>query len=141
MADESGIHSAVAVKLLFEWKDNQCLIDILPQQFHSALAPGPELRAHVVDHGNASLAHLARDTPIECWGVDYHHQVGPARVGLGNESVKQTPDFRQVAQNFGYAYHRQVLGLDDGVASRSPHAVSADAKELQRGVAVAHGFD
>src|SRR3954471_7768779 len=107
MADESGIHSTVAVKLLFEWKDDQRLIDILTQQFHSALAPGPELRAHVVDDGNASLAHPARDTPVECWGVDYHRQVRPACVGIANESVKQAPDFRQVAQNFGYAYHRQ----------------------------------
>jgi hypothetical protein len=36
-----------------------------------------------------------------------------------------------MADNFGDPDHRKVLGVDDGVTSRRPHALTAYSEELQ----------
>src|SRR5271167_3630981 len=103
MADESRIHAAVAVKLLFEGKNHQCLVDVLAQQPHPSLPPGPELRANIVDDGNPALAHLPRHSPVESGRIDNDSEVRPAPIGLSDQPVKQPIDSRKMADDLGDA--------------------------------------
>ena len=94
MADETRIHSAIAIELFFKRKYHQRLRDILSQKANTSLPPRPELRAHVVHNGNAALAHLPRHTPVESRRVDHNGQIGLAPACLRDQLVKQSPDFR-----------------------------------------------
>src|SRR5215467_7551750 len=116
MSHKFGIDAAVAIKLLFKGKDDQRLIDVLAQQSYPPLAPGPELRADVVNHGNAAFLHLAGDPPIEGGRIDHDGEIRLLAVGGSDQAVKKTPDFRQVAENFRDSHDRQIPGIDDDVA-------------------------
>ncbi len=41
MADESRVHTAVAVKLFFEGENHECFGDVFSQQLDASLPPGP----------------------------------------------------------------------------------------------------
>ena len=106
MADKRRVDSTVAVKLLFEGEDHQRLVDVFAQQPHPSLPPCPELRADVIHHRNAALAHRASNAPVEGRGVDDDSEIRAALVRLGDQLVEQAPDFRQMAENFGDAHYR-----------------------------------
>src|SRR5581483_2234967 len=131
MPDESGVYAAVPVELLFKRKDHQGLGDIFSKKFDPSLAPCPELRAHVVDDGNAALMHLARNPPVECRGINDDGEVGLATVGFSYEFAKQAVDFRQVTEDFGDTDNGEVLRVHDGVTPGLAHALPADAEELE----------
>src|SRR5271156_3746774 len=99
MADESRIHSTVAIKLFFKGKDHQRFVDIVADQADASLAPCPELRRNVVDHGNAALLHLPRYAPVEGGRVDHDGEIGFATVGFFDQKLKEAVDLRQVAED------------------------------------------
>ena len=97
------------------------------------MPPRPELRANVIDDGDAALAHLASYAPVESGGIDDDGKVRTAPVGLGDQFVKQAVDFWQMADDFRNADHGEIFGVDDRVASGGAHAVSAHAEKFQDG--------
>src|SRR5579864_1282174 len=131
MADEGRVHTALAIKLLLKGKNHQGFVDVIAQQAHTSLSPGPELRCYIIDRGNAALFHLARDTPVECRGVDNDDEIRLALVRLIDQMPIETENLRQMAENLGDADNRKILGVDDRLAPGGPHAVSAHAKEFK----------
>ena len=113
MSDESGIHSAIAVKLFFKRKDHQGLVDVFPQQAHPSLTPCPELRTHVIDDRNAALVHLPCNSPVERRRVNHNGEIGFALVRFSDQLVEQALDFGQMTENFRNPDDRQVSGIDD----------------------------
>jgi hypothetical protein len=85
--------------------------------------------------------HLPGDSPVESWGIDYDREVRPAPVGLFDEAVKAVIYLRQLTQDFCDADHRQIAGIDNGIASRGSHALPSYAKELQGGIAPLQSFN
>ncbi len=139
MADEGRVDSAVAIELFFEGKNHQRLVDVVAQQAHASLAPRPELRRDVVDHGNAALLHLPRHAPVEGGRVDDDGEIGLALVGFFDQMLEQAVDFWQMAENFGDADDGKIFRVDDGVAAGGAHALSADAEEFELRVRTAPG--
>src|SRR5713101_108053 len=60
VADEFHGHAGIGVELFFERKDTQGLCEAAADQIHAPGAPGPELRANVIDVSNALGVELAR---------------------------------------------------------------------------------
>src|SRR6185437_5142026 len=120
-----------AVKLLFEREDHECLVYVLTKKLDTSLAPGPELRAHIIDDRNATFLHLASHAPVECGRIDDDGQVGTMSVRLGNEAAKQSPNFRKMAKDLGDPDDSEVFSINDGAASGSTHLFAADTEELK----------
>src|ERR1700751_797312 len=141
MSNERGIHAALAIELLFERKNDQRLGDVLAQQSDTSPAPCPKLRRDVVDDGNSSPLKLASDAPIEGWRVNHDREIGLAPLGFINQFVKESPNFGEMAQDFGDADDGEIAGIDEGVAACLAHARAAHAEELERGIAPPQGLD
>jgi hypothetical protein len=141
MADEGGIDSTLAVELFFKRKDDQRFVDVLAEEADSPLAPRPELRSHVVDHGNAALLHLPGHAPVEGRRVDHDGEAGFPLVGFGDQMPVPAIDLWQVAEDFGDANDGEVFRIDYGVAARGAHALSADTEEIELRVEAVQGFD
>ncbi len=141
MADKGGVHSAVAIELFFEWKDHQRFVDVFADEANASLAPCPELRRDVVDDWDAALLHLTRHAPVEGWRVDDDGEIGLALVGFLDQMLEQAVDLGEMAEDFGDADDREILGVDDRVAAGGAHAVSADAEKFELRVAAVQSFD
>ena len=76
--------------------------------------------------------HVARHAPVERRRVNDDGQIRLTLVRLRGQFVKQAPDRRQMAEDFRDSDYRKIFGIDHSVATRSPHAVPAHAKEFQR---------
>src|SRR5215470_13864875 len=100
MSDEGRVHASVAVELFFEGKNYKCFVDVVAEQAHASLPPGPELRGDVIDGGNTSFFHLPSYAPVEGRGVDDDGEVGLAAVSLADQILVELPDFWQVAEDF-----------------------------------------
>src|SRR5207245_1774496 len=102
------------------------------QKPHAPLAPSPELRTYVIHDRNSALFHLPRDTPVERRRIDHNREIGLAPVYFGNQFVEQSPDFRQMTQNFSDADDGKVFGIDCGLTPGGAHLVAAHAEEFER---------
>src|ERR1035441_6329928 len=131
MADKRRVHSAIAIELFFERKNHQRFVDILAKQLHASLPPRPELRADVVNHWDAALAHLPRHAPIEGRSVDHDGQRRPFLIGRADQLSIEPKNLRQMAKNLSDADDRKVLSIDNNFASGSSHALSARAEEFK----------
>ena len=76
MSDEGRVDSPFAIELLLKRKNHQRFIDVVAEQPHPSLSPCPELRRNVINHGNAALLHLPRDSPVERGRVDDDGEIG-----------------------------------------------------------------
>src|ERR1700690_1255142 len=108
MAHKCRIHSAIAIKLLFERKNDESLVYVLAQKLHTPLPPRPELRTHVIDDENSALAHLPRHAPIEGGRVDDDGEVGTPLVGGANELLVEAKNFWKMADDFRNADDGEV---------------------------------
>src|SRR5437016_3142124 len=99
MSYKFRLHSAFAVPLNFKWKDHQHLAHVFFDLLHATRAPGPELRADVVNHRNAAPIKLFGQPKVEVREVNQHRGVGPA-------TVYRTKDLAKLAVNPGQMrYH------------------------------------
>src|ERR1700676_418059 len=141
MTDESRIHSAIAIEPFFEGKNHQSLVDIFPDKADSSLTPRPELRAYVINDRYISAVHLASYTPVEGWGIDNDGEIWAALVRFANQLMEQAIDLGKMAEDFGDANNRKILGINNGVAACGAHCGTTGSKKLARRVAAANGFD
>src|ERR1700733_680401 len=93
ISNEGRIHATITIELFFERENYQSFVDIFAQQADASLAPGPELRANVIDDGDAALMHLASYAPVEGRGIDDDGKSWMPPVGFGDQLVEQAVDF------------------------------------------------
>src|SRR5215469_2553265 len=129
MSDEFCIHAAFAVELFFKREDDKRLVNIFAQQLHPSLPPGPELRTHIIDHGNAALLHFPGNPPVEGRRINHDGEIGFAAVGFGDEPVKKSPDSWQMTKNFCNADDRKIMRVNHDVAAGGAHLRAADTEE------------
>jgi hypothetical protein len=79
--------------------------------------------------------HLTGYSPIEGWRIDDNGKIGLSRVGIGDQLVEETPDFRQVAQDLGDSDHREIFTVYNYVASGGSHRCAAHSEEFDLGIA------
>src|SRR6058998_1658720 len=70
MSDEFDRHAGVAINLLLERKDHEDEVRDLADRLQAAGAPRPDLRADVVDDGNAEPLELTRQRKVEIRKID-----------------------------------------------------------------------
>src|SRR5579872_6301841 len=141
MAHKRRIHAAFSIELLFEGKDHQRLVDVIPQQTYAPLPPGPELRRYVINRWDVASLHLSRHPPVERRRIDHDGEIRLAPIGLADEVLIKSEDLRQVTQDLGDADHREISSIHDGLAPGCAHAVSANAEELKLRVKAMQRFD
>ena len=131
MANKRRGHATIAIEFFFEGKNHQRFVNVLAQQTHASLAPRPELRRDVIHHGDVALLHLARHAPVEGRRIDDDGQDWPLLISRANQSPIEPKNLRQTAKNLSDADDREILSVDNNLASRSPHALPASAKEFE----------
>src|ERR1700680_127857 len=132
MPHKTRVHSPLAIELLFKRKYNQRLVDVIAQQPHPSLTPGPELRRDVIDHRNTALLHLPGHAPVKRRRINHDGEIRFSLVGFEDQLAEESIDFRQMAKDFGDADYSEVFGVDHSLAARSSHLLSAHAEELKR---------
>ena len=85
MADVDHVHAVAAVEVHLEGEEHQHAVHQAGDGLHPALAPGPHLRADVVDDLQAPLLELAGEAEVEVGKIDQHGERpdggGPPREG------------------------------------------------------------
>ncbi len=154
MPDELHLDPVPPVELALKRKDDQHLAHVALHQLDASFAPGPELRADVVNHRNTAAMQLPRQAEIELREIDQHGHVGTPPVDLGQQMTELAIDARQVRRHFGQPQHRNVPGVDHGLATggaqtlpAQPEALDpcgrcqlAQSRQQRRAVHVAGGF-
>jgi hypothetical protein len=77
-------------------------------------------------------AHLPRHTPVKSRSINDNGQRRPLLIRCANQSPIEPKNLRQAAKNLSDANDRKILSIDNNLASGSPHAFPARAKELRR---------
>ena len=131
MAHKRRVHSAIAIELFFEGKNYQRFVDVLAQQLDAPLPPRPELRADVVNHRNAALAHLPRHAPVEGRSVDDDGHRWALLIDRAKQFPIQPKNLRQTAKNLSDADDGKVFRINNDLASRRPHALPARAEKFK----------
>src|ERR1700758_5275176 len=103
MSHERRVDPTVAIELLFKGKDNQGFGDVFAQQLDPVLAPGPKLRAHVVDDRYAAMMHLASYPPVEGGRVDDYREIRTALAGFRDELVESAVNLGEMTEDLGKA--------------------------------------
>src|SRR2546426_1346466 len=151
MTNEFHRHAGIGVELFFEVKNAECLGEAAPYQIHPPGAPGPELRANVIDVADAFRSELAREPQMKSWKVRKNGKWRLAALGFLHEMPHGTDKRGQALQDFGDAHDGNfgVIGdhFDAGGAHLRPaHSEDGDVEALlqrcgePRGVHVSRSF-
>src|ERR687883_1322700 len=72
------VYAARLVPTLFKGKNRQQQVNVAPYISQAVRAPGPNLRADVVDDAQATATKGTRQSEIKIGPVNKHYRVGPA---------------------------------------------------------------
>src|SRR5581483_6056393 len=75
MADKFDRNAGLFVKIFFEWKNHQQLVEIAAKSPHSMLPPSPNLRGYVIDCRKTQSFQLSRKPHVEVGIIDENYQV------------------------------------------------------------------
>src|SRR2546422_518368 len=103
MSDEFDRHAGVAIDLLLERKDHEDEVRDLADRLQAAGAPRPDLRADVVDDGNAEPFELTRQRKIEIRKIDRDGDVGAIRLRRRHQAPQRRPRAWNLPDRFGEA--------------------------------------
>ena len=132
MAHKLRLHAAGAIERLLEGEDDQHFADVFPHQLDAVLLPGPQLRAHEKDHGNAQAMELLGQPEVNFGKVDEHGHAGPPILNRLLELAELAVDARQVAKDLGKAHHRHIFRAHHALQAGRGHPFPAHAEELGR---------
>lgn len=89
-------------------------------------------------HGaHAALLEPAFHRQIEVGRVDADEYIRLPRQHALAKGAAQFQQARQMPQHFGQAHHRQLAGVEPGLASGTAHRIAADTDEFGIGIAAA----
>src|SRR5215510_9223903 len=134
MADVINLDAVALVIVLLERQDDQHLLDVAFDRVNTIAAPGPDLRADVIDHAMAVAFEPLRQPQVEFWPVNQDHQPRLAFIRRVAQAAKDAQEFRQGPGDFEGAHNRHFtrvyISLDPGL----PHLVAARAEKFKRQV-------
>ena len=130
-------HAAFAIDRLFERKDHQHEIRELADGLDPLGAPGPDLRADVVDDRNAERLDAPRQTKVEIGKIDDDERVGPVGARPRDELAESGIRARNLPDRFRQPRHREVaIVLEEGAARgrelRSAEPADGNAPDRSR---------
>ena len=140
MADELDRHAGIAVERFFEGKNHQHAIGDALHRPHPVPAPGPELRADVVNDRDAQLLDRCRQPEIEIGEIDDDQRVGLFRSRGVNQPVHHGKRARHDAKRFDEAGHADAAVVGEELASPGHQTLTAKAENGGGGIA-APNFD
>ena len=138
MTDEDRLHPVLAQEDLLEGKDDEGAIYEPPEELRPLLAPGPDLRRDVIDHGNAKAVCEPGEAEVEIGEVHQYQGIGAPRPDGGFETAHLPHQVGQVGDYFGDAHHGQLLhghqdlgprGGEDGAARSKPSRIRGGRRE------------
>jgi hypothetical protein len=134
VADEFRPHALFVVKALLEGQEAEHQVDRVAHAPHPALAPRPELRAHVLHRRNARRVQTPREPQVEVRRVDADEHVRALRLEGAPQPQPQPQQARQVAQHLEQPHHGERFGRLPHLAARVAHLRPGDAEEACLGV-------
>src|SRR5712671_1216670 len=136
MADERYRDSGVCVEFLFEGEDAEGLRESATDDAYAPGAPGPELRADVVDVLNAAAFEFAGEAQVEAGEIGQDGEGRLAALGFTDEATHGAYKGRETAQDLGDADNGELGAVGDagGAHLRAAHAENCDVgAPLERG--------
>src|SRR5712691_1188921 len=121
MARADGVRAQTPVDLRLEGKKRDDAAGPAGDRAGATRAPGPDLRADVVDQGNPFPLKTARQETVEVGKVDEHRAIGTALPCGGLETPESPPQRGELFEDFG--------DPDDGEVLRGDHAVEAGGRQ------------
>src|SRR6516162_9629228 len=130
MAHKLGFDPMFCVELLLERENHQHFIYKFADEPNARLSPGPKLRADVVHDRNTSSLQLPRQPEVEIGKVNQHGDLGPAAVHRSHHLAKQSINARQMSHHLRKANNRDLMSIDNQIASSLSHRLAAHSEEL-----------
>src|SRR5215472_9869394 len=135
MPDKLHRHARVRVKLFFEVKNTERFSKAATNQIHAPRAPGPELRANVVDVSYTLGAQLAGEAQMEAGKICEDGKSRFAAARLIHKTAHGADERGQTLQHFRNTYDRDFGIVSDdfdacGAHLGSAHAENADVEAL-----------
>ena len=132
MPDELHRHAGLAVDGLLERKDDEHAIGKAADRLQPCRAPGPDLRADVIDHGHAKFPDPRGEPEVEVGRVDHNQGVRAIDAGGVNEPPQRGKRTGHLRNRFGEARHRDVAIIVDQTAAGRLELRTAEARNRQR---------
>src|ERR687884_584735 len=124
-------NTALSVPVLFEGQDRKQEIDVSLNVAHAVRAPGPELRAYVINDGNATAVQPARQPQIEIRPIDENRGYRLAAFSGTFQIAERAPEFWECASDFPKTHDRQLVGIHNRLDTGVPHLSSRRTKEIE----------
>src|SRR5436305_2257767 len=133
MADVACLDASGPVPLLLERQRAEDVVYRATHLLHPPACPGPELRRHEIEDGDAACAGPAGEPPMKAGVVDEDDCIGPsvAEIAVGTE--KEPDEDVGVEEDAQEPHHRQPAEWIKQVSAGffHPFAAEADAFEVR----------
>ncbi len=129
MTDELRRDAVLGIELRLERQHAEHEIDGVADRLHATLAPGPDLRAHVLHRRNPGVLQALGERQVEVRRVDADEHVCGQRLGPFAELAADAQQARQMRQHLGQPHDRQLFSTEPGLAARRDHLRPGDADE------------
>ena len=129
MADEFSPHGRFGIDFRLEGEDAEHPADAGGDLRDAARLPCPDLRADVVDDGNADLVEPLREADVEARIVDHDDGVRPFGGGACGQILHQIEEEADMAEDLHDSDDAQIRGVDHDVDSGGAHLVGTHAAD------------
>src|ERR1700738_1777605 len=103
MTDEFHGDSGIAVELFFKGENAECLREAATHYAHAPGAPGPELRADVIDVADSMRLEFSGEAEVEAVKIGEDGESGFAALGFEDEAAHGADQRGEMAEDFGDA--------------------------------------
>src|ERR1700724_3362821 len=128
MSRADGIRAQALVDLGLEREKRDDAAGPPRDRTGTARAPGPDLRADVVDQGNSISPEPARQEAVEVGKIDEHRAVGTALARGGFETPEGPRQRRKLFEDLGDSHDRELLREDHPIESGRGQTLPAHSK-------------
>src|SRR5262249_53807324 len=94
MPDTFRVDPGGSIQWHLKRKQGQHFVDPLGNLFHTPLPPGPDLRAHIIDHVQTSVFELPGKRQVESWRINQDSHPGPTPHGLSPQAMRYSQTLR-----------------------------------------------
>ena len=130
MADELHVDAGLAVERFLERKDDEHPVHVRLHRLHASGTPRPQLRADVVDDGDAETAQRGEQPEVEVRGIDGHEHVRTQLTRFVDEPPQHRERARHDADGLGQAGDRQAAVVADEMTARGFETMAAEAEDF-----------